>query len=272
MEQTKLAIEEIAAFRAKLGSILTEEHLRHRCDSVLITLENGLRHMVDMPVIHAGDNTVKAFEPTPITHVLGQTVTPRTTFNEADITPDNEDVSALRREVEEAYKTFATRSNESILESLEDMTIRGVAMKAGVEVTSTYPAKVDAAFIDEIKAAILDKENVRLAGERTEKVNEAYAKYKAGYDALVKQYNQTNTGNVTEDMEAAAKSDMLTALVNGQDLDALVRGALDAQETAFKNATTEAPATEETKVEAPAATTTENKTDAKAATKTTGKK
>lgn len=258
MEQTKLAIEEIAAFRAKLGSILTEEHLRNRCENVLLTLENGLRSMVDMPIVNAATGEAKAFEPTPITHVMGQEVTPRTAFKSSDVTPGNDDVNALRKEVEEAYKNFAARSNESILENLEDLTIRGVAMKAGVEVSSTYPTKVDGAFIDEIKAAILDKENVKLAAERTKQVDEAFNKFKAGYDALVKQYNQPE--DLNDEAEANTKAAMLHALEIGIGIN--VEEALAEVEAKFIEVTTPR---EKATDDAPA-------TEAKAEKKTTGKK
>jgi hypothetical protein len=63
----------------------------------------------------------------------------------------------LAQEVNAIYDGFSERENDELLDSLTDLQIRGVAKKAGLEVTQTKPEHITSAYIDQIKAAIVKK-------------------------------------------------------------------------------------------------------------------
>lgn len=56
--------------------------------------------------------------------------------------------------VDEAYKKFHTSESDHLLDSLDEMTLRGVGMKAGLPATETEPKLINLAFIEQIKEAI----------------------------------------------------------------------------------------------------------------------
>jgi hypothetical protein len=63
----------------------------------------------------------------------------------------------LSLEVNAIYEGFTERENDEIIDSLTDLQIRGVAKKAGMEVTETKPERLTNSFIDEIKESIKKK-------------------------------------------------------------------------------------------------------------------
>lgn len=66
--------------------------------------------------------------------------------------------SELAQEVELIYEGFTARDNDELRDSLTDIQIRGVAHKAGLSVTQTNPERITNEFIDQIKAAIIKKD------------------------------------------------------------------------------------------------------------------
>jgi antitoxin component of RelBE/YafQ-DinJ toxin-antitoxin module len=60
----------------------------------------------------------------------------------------------LELKVSELYPRFLTTESDHLLDSLNDIEIRGVAKKAGLPVTETNPKKIDVTFINQIKDAI----------------------------------------------------------------------------------------------------------------------
>lgn len=165
MQAIQTAITEIEALRNKLGKVLAEhDNLLIRCNSVLLTLENGLRHTIGGATNVGGGD----FVPTPITEMMGIKANKPKPIVKADLEPKNADVQALRDEADKAYRNFLERDNDSILANMEDIVIRAVAKKAGMDVTSTVPEKIDEAFIISIKAAIETKAAIELAKQTPE--------------------------------------------------------------------------------------------------------
>lgn len=157
------AIDSVSALKGFLNEKLEPlPHLKQRADSVLTSLLNGFKHTIGGTVDDKASPS--DFNPKPIESVFGQDVTKRTQ-PVTDAQPTDADKDALRNEANEAYATFLERDSESILKNVEHMTIRAVAVKAGVpNVTPTKP-KMTVKFIDEIKQAIEDK-NKMADGER----------------------------------------------------------------------------------------------------------
>jgi regulator of replication initiation timing len=163
-KEIKIAIEKIKQFRKELDSILSNnENLQIRASNVLQTLENGFKHIIGLPLDEEGFDS--GFKPSPITNVLGDDVTRTLPIIVKDIAPTDADKEALRQQALDAYDTFIDRDEKVILESLDEIVIRAVAKRAGMAVTSTEPERVGLEFINEIKSAILAKEEVETAKE-----------------------------------------------------------------------------------------------------------
>lgn len=166
------AIDSVSALKGFLNEKLEPlPHLKQRAVSVLDTLIAGFKHTIGQTV---DDKSSPAdFNPTPITQAFGMDVTKRTQ-PVTDAKPTDADKEALRDEANRAYENFLERDSKDILDNVEHMVIRAVAVKAGVpNVTSTAP-KMTVKFIDNIKQAITDK--VKMAeGERTALVAQAEA-------------------------------------------------------------------------------------------------
>ncbi|TXI85980.1 MAG: hypothetical protein E6Q36_10115 [Chryseobacterium sp.] len=159
-ENIKSAIQKIKTLRKELQSDLSEiPNLVIRTDHVLETLANGIAHTIgENPYVES-----TTFKPTPITHMLGEDVTIWKDVEIKSIVPNKSDKDSLKKEANEAYETFIERDNKVILESVDDIVIRAVAKKAGLDVTSTLPEIITIDFIDDIKQAIIAKESVAVA-------------------------------------------------------------------------------------------------------------
>lgn len=79
---------------------------------------------------------------------------------------DKEEVNLIKSKAEKVYPTFSTRENAEIMEATEEIVIRAVAKMSGLGwVTSARPAKIDSKFIDQIKEAMVKKEQNENAKE-----------------------------------------------------------------------------------------------------------
>lgn len=169
------AAEGIKQFSQKMQEYLKElPAFSARAAAVLATLESGFRHA-------AGDQNAphgEAFKPTPITHVLGIDVQQRTSpaqtiaqqvskqkdkdseaAIEQAIKERDERMDKLRKDVDAAYETFATRKPGDIVKNVEDVVIRGVARKAGmVHVTTSVPERITNAFVEEVQAKMKEQQ------------------------------------------------------------------------------------------------------------------
>lgn len=74
-------------------------------------------------------------------------------------------VNELRQAVDKLYIDFPSLENKEITDTYGDIEIRGVAKKAGLPVTETQPAKIDAKFLNQIKAAIKKQAEINKLGE-----------------------------------------------------------------------------------------------------------
>lgn len=91
----------------------------------------------------------------------------------------------LRHEVDGIYPGFAERETDDLIGSLEELQIRGVAKRAGLQVTETKPERITTAFIEEIKQAIRAKEqNRKLVSDPAGVAKEAREKIEAEIDDI----------------------------------------------------------------------------------------
>lgn len=79
-------------------------------------------------------------------------------------TDEERAVAELQKAVNELYNVFETLDNKSIVDSYPELEIRGVAKKAGLDVTDTEP-KLDAKFLNKIKVAIKKQAEISNLGK-----------------------------------------------------------------------------------------------------------
>lgn len=206
MNALEIAVGKIGTLRKELGDIFADApEFNNRANSVLTSLENGFRHLNGMEVIADKPNTTEVFTPTPIAEMFGESVE-RNTQSVETAKPTIGDREALRAEIETAYPTFVNRNSNDILANVEHLVIRGVAKKAGLDVTSTEPAVLTEAFVDQIKEAINGKENNTVARNTA-----LLEKFGEDYKALTgKELDGTHLDEVIECVEAGGD---LTALL-----------------------------------------------------------
>lgn len=94
----------------------------------------------------------------------------------------------LQKEVNAVYEGFTERENDDILDSIPELVIRGVAKKAGLQVTQTEPEKINSAFVNQIKEAIIEKAKTEtLLDDPKKALQEAYETAKAEADKIAEQ-------------------------------------------------------------------------------------
>lgn len=170
MQHIHQLISRISEWRKELKEILLSDQMTFaQCDHVLNVMHNGLKHRVGEVIIEPATN---AWQPAPLTYVLGEAINEIKPLSADTAKPSSADINKLKQEVQEAYGGFVERNSESILANMEDMIIRGVAKKAGMDVTSIDPEIITIEFIDSIKEAIKNKYAVEVAKESVNSANE----------------------------------------------------------------------------------------------------
>jgi hypothetical protein len=166
-ENIEKAIEALQEARVKVSGLLSvNPALQVRSNNALDSLIGGLSHTIQGNLPRA----VPANDMGPITHVFGQKVEREVKpTTPAKVAVKSADVDELRTRITDAYPTFRDRDNKSLIESLTDMEMRGIAKMAGLEVTETEPKKISGAFVDKIKAAMTKKEEQEAAEAEAEK-------------------------------------------------------------------------------------------------------
>jgi hypothetical protein len=88
-------------------------------------------------------------------------IIPRNLNDHEKIAPVTLATQELDQEVNAIYDGFAERETDELIDSLTDLQIRGVAKAAGLEVTETKPSHMTPSFVEEIKAAIVKKQQTK---------------------------------------------------------------------------------------------------------------
>lgn len=149
--------------------------MKIRLISLLTKEINALQTLAGVPVTGEIQNILNS-EPKPLTKMFGKSVNQNVKPKERTVVlepvslkqfaaeqktlSENAAVNELRAKVELLYPEFRTIDSASILDSYDELTIKGVAKYAGLPVSDNSPKKVDTAFIDSIKEAIRVKQEV----------------------------------------------------------------------------------------------------------------
>lgn len=135
--------------------------------AVLSRLKSNLKKEQSFLEAQAGTpsiNTDIADGPATVTKMFGKTIgAPKRVYQQEVNDVDRNEVAGnvatqeLKEKVLIVYPEFSKMSNDEILDSLSDLEIRGVAIRADLPVTETSPKKIDHKFIETIKDAIAKK-------------------------------------------------------------------------------------------------------------------
>jgi hypothetical protein len=171
------AIDSLKDCQKEVAALLKDHpDLSMRSTSVLNRLVAGLSHAAGIgpDESEAKSNTNSGEK---LTHVMGIPVKPHTkpvpAAKAAETTEqENEDFDGY---IDDAFDDFLVGEPAELRAEYNDVVIRGVAKKCGMEVTPTKPATIDEAFIIKVKEAAamkaeaIAKEEAAKAAETTEK-------------------------------------------------------------------------------------------------------
>jgi hypothetical protein len=130
-----------------------------RVSSTLERLANGMKVLIGK---EPSENK-KVFEMEKLKTILGREIHEKKELKV--VTPNKTDVDLLRETANTLYDTFREQESKELIERLTDMELRAVAKKAGLEVTSTQPAKMTVQFVDKIKESILKQKELKVKQE-----------------------------------------------------------------------------------------------------------
>lgn len=152
------ACEVLNAAREEVVQLLADTpDLAVRADNVLKRLVEGLVHTTMLAPSNAPTETR---EREPLKTFLGKPVPQAATKTREAleaVEPTKTDLDFAREKVDKAYIAIPALSADDIREFYEDAVIRGVAKRAGLDVTTTTPKHLTNAFIESIKTAIANK-------------------------------------------------------------------------------------------------------------------
>lgn len=142
----------------------------------------GLQRQVNELVTQSGGNSEARTHDysAPLTSVLGIAIPSKVVPADAGLDPNKgntmippagkvltpEDIAAdeIRAVVDQLYPEFLNIDTASIVDKHSDIEIRAVAKRAGIPVTEKSPKHANAKFVEQIKAAIIKKNEIEAAG------------------------------------------------------------------------------------------------------------
>ena len=162
MHNTKLVQQTVDDVRELLDKILE----RHREDPTFcLRTESVFNQYVNSLSYITGNVNERSniFSPKPLESIAGKKVNPRDT-DKLELKPiEVDEVEAFRKKIQLIHDGFLNRENTDILDSLQEIEIRGVAKIVGIEDFDT--ASVDGVLVQRIKDAITVKKETETKQE-----------------------------------------------------------------------------------------------------------
>lgn len=194
----EIVVEGLQNTREACTELLTEQYpnLAIRCDHQLNILINQLAHAGGVLIGSPSDPAAKVEEKKP-THFLGIPITgaPSPLKPEA-MAPSEEEKAQLQESVDQAFIDFQTLDANVLKKTYDELTIRALAVKVGMDVTPTNPEKVNAAFIREVITAVKSEaEKQKQAAEADEAAKVASQKTEGTDDKKGTTTTETQTTN-----------------------------------------------------------------------------
>lgn len=140
----------------KISEILKDEpDLLLRNETVLSKLINSLKHSIGSPInidkLHIEQKQKKTLE-----YIFGRKlgVVEQHPISTEELIPKDIEMEKLKRSVEALYETIENRENNEILGSNDDLHIRALAKKMGIEYSKEKVPRLNAHFINDLKTAV----------------------------------------------------------------------------------------------------------------------
>lgn len=122
-----------------------------RFDSVFKQLINSLNYNTG-----ALQSATVTFKPEPLTKMIGRDIDVKVKTGKLELKPlEVDEIEVFKEKIQSVYDSFLTRENTDLLDSLQDIEIRGVAKLA--RVPNFEKVAIDGKLIDNIKKAITAK-------------------------------------------------------------------------------------------------------------------
>lgn len=236
MQHIKDAIDKIAQFNKELKVVLAPSpDFATRSSAVLLSLENGFRGVVGLPLVSEAERPATGFDGKPHENFMGVVSKPAP-VQEEDLAPQDDVLAKLKADIEEAWPTFGDRTNEDILKTVDPLVIRGIAKKAGVD--GFAATKLDSAFIDDIKAHMIEQAQVNtakasgLSGEHQEAIDRiveldkelaarAEKEYTADHEAETREHFAGKTVDDCKAIIADLEKELATVTISAEQQEAI---------------------------------------------------
>lgn len=125
-----------------------------RFDSVFKQLINSLNYNTG-----ALQSATVTFKPEPLTKMIGRDIDVKVKTGKLELKPlEVDEIEVFKEKIQSIYDSFLTRENTDLLDSLQDIEIRGVAKLA--RVPNFEKVAIDGKLIDNIKKAITAKNDL----------------------------------------------------------------------------------------------------------------
>lgn len=177
-QQIEETVKILKDAHAKISTTMVDHNLSPLRGKLLTNLQqqiNQLAMQVGADVVQAVHETAK-----PLRKIFGKDIEhvkkADTPVTDVDHLPNERTLpniktskelagAELKATVEELYPKFLQIETDAIVDTYSDMEIRGVAKVSGLPVTETTPKNADAKFVEQIKAAIKQKNELILKGQ-----------------------------------------------------------------------------------------------------------
>lgn len=159
-ENISQAIEILETARKEVAALLTEETgLALRVDNTLEKLTNNIKHVGGFGISHFDDSESNNMVPKAKTFMGVNLEDLESQQEPATVEVEKGDKEIFISQVKDLYKTFLDRDTKELADSLKgkDLQILGVARLAGMNIENPSSVKVTQKFINEVKDAIIAK-------------------------------------------------------------------------------------------------------------------
>lgn len=159
-ENISQAIEILETARKEVAALLTEETgLALRVDNTLEKLTNNIKHVGGFGISHFDDAESNSVVPVAKTFMGVNLEDLESQQEPATVEVEQDEIDVFVKESEDLYKTFLNRDTKELADSLKDkeLLLLGVAKKAGLTFENPSSVKVTQKFINEVKDAIIAK-------------------------------------------------------------------------------------------------------------------
>lgn len=223
-ETVKRVIGKINALKESIKKDLAERELEPfliRCENSLDTMARALNVAIGGEIEQL-NNGNSDFIPVPLTSVLDMATNAPVKTTDADVNPRQAEIDKIKAEVNDVYNSILQREPKEILEGTDELILRGVAKKAGLNVDANNPENLSVEFIKEIQTAIQSKIEI------AEKI--ANAKKEAGelsddeklavdnlYNAAVDYYKEKSGEDMGADDAANLRGSIELSVKEGND-------------------------------------------------------